>query len=189
LKTRLCFGVIALAVMTGCAKDPKAVIASYDHEKFLRDKVKYEHEIGKYYWAELPQFLCTRPATNPEGECSLLAVNAKLEPDGIEEGTFGNPYFHVKLADGRMGYVEANSFVTSTTDIDLERAAAECIRRGKPRVGMTAKQIRATCWGEPGHVDRRETVRGVTERYVYRDGRVILHNGIVTSVQISGTLR
>ena len=44
---------------------------------------------------------------------------------------------------------------------------------------MTAKQVRATCWGEPDHVDRRETARGVTERYVYGDGRVILHNGIV----------
>jgi len=39
------------------------------------------------------------------------------------------------------------------------------------------------------HVDRRETARGVTERYVYDNGRVVLHNGIVTFVQISGTLR
>jgi hypothetical protein len=47
-----------------------------------------------------------------------------------------------------------------------------------------------TCWGKPIRVDRRETARGVTERYVYSKTRfVLLHNGIVTSVQISGTLR
>jgi hypothetical protein len=54
---------------------------------------------------------------------------------------------------------------------------------------MSAKQVLATCWGKPEHVDRRETTQGITERYVYEDGRVILHNGIVTSVQTSGTLR
>jgi hypothetical protein len=43
--------------------------------------------------------------------------------------------------------------------------------------------------GETGAFDRRETTQGITERYVYEDGRVILHNGIVTSVQTSGTLR
>jgi hypothetical protein len=55
---------------------------------------------------------------------------------------------------------------------------------------MSAKQVRATCRGEPDRVDRRETARGVTERDVYGKSRhVLLHNGIVTSVQISGTLR
>ena len=76
------------------------------------------------------------------------------------------------------------------TDIDPAVAAAECKRRGDPRVGMTAKQVRATCWGDPDHVDRGETARGVAERYVYGRGRyVLLHNGVVTSVQISGRLR
>jgi hypothetical protein len=26
--------------------------------------------------------------------------------------------------------------------------AAECKRRGDPRVGMTAEQVEATCWGQ-----------------------------------------
>jgi hypothetical protein len=189
LNTRLLFSVVALALLTSCAKDPKAVIASYDHEKFLRDKVPYEPKIGKDYWVQVPVFLCAKPARDPEGECGLLSVTTKLQPDGIEQCTFGNPYFHVKLGDSRTGYIEATDFVVHTTDIDLEKAAAECKRRGNPRVGMTAKQVRATCWGEPDHVDRKETARGVTERYVYDSGRVILHNGVVTSVQISGTLR
>jgi len=54
---------------------------------------------------------------------------------------------------------------------------------------MTAKQVEATCWGKPDHVDRLKTAQGTTDRYVYDQGRVILKNGIVTSVKISGTLR
>jgi len=55
---------------------------------------------------------------------------------------------------------------------------------------MSAKQVLATCWGTPDRVDRRETARGVSERYVYgRNGQVLLHNGIVTSVQISAKIR
>jgi len=177
-------------MMTGCAKDPKAVTASYDHEKFLRDKAQYEPIIEKDYWVALPVLLCTKPASNPEGDCIVLAVTTKLQPDGIEEGMFGHPYYHVKLADGRAGYVDASSFKMQTTDTDLEKAEADRRRRGEPRVGMSRKQVEATCWGKPGRVDRRETARGVTERYVYGKTRfVLLHNGIVTSVQISGRLR
>jgi hypothetical protein len=189
LKTRLLLYVVALVLLTSCAKDPNAVIASYDHEKFLRDKVQYEPKIGKDYWVQRPVFLCAKPARDPDGECGLLTATTKLEPDGIEQGTFGNPYFHVRLADGRTGYIEVTNFIALTTDIDLEKAAAECKRRGEPRIGMSAKQVLATCWGKPEQVDRRETARGVTERYVYDNGRVVLHNGVVTSVQISGTLR
>jgi len=190
LRTHLIFSAIAFAVISGCAKDSKAIIASYDHEKFLREKAQYEPEIGKDLWVRIPVFLCTKPASNPEGECTLVAVTTKLQPDGIEEGMFGNPYYHVKLADGRTGYVNASSFAVETTEVDLQKAAADCKRRGNPRVGMTAKQVRATCWGDPSHVDHRETVRGVSERYVYGKGRyVLLHNGVVTSVQMGGTLR
>jgi hypothetical protein len=114
---------------------------------------------------------------------------SKLQLDGIERGVTSAAYYHVKLEDGRTGYISAFDLVRFGTDVDPAQAAAECKRRGNPRVGMTAKQVRATCWGEPDHVDRKETARGVTERYVYDTGRVILHNGIATSVQISGTLR
>jgi hypothetical protein len=55
---------------------------------------------------------------------------------------------------------------------------------------MMRKQVEETCWGKPDRVDRRETARGVTERYVYGKSRfVLLRNGIVTSIQISGRLR
>ncbi len=98
------------------------------------------------------------------------------------------PYYHVKLSDGRAGYIMALELKIGTTDIDPAIAAAECKRRGEPRVGMTANQVQATCWGKPVRVDRLKTVQGTTDRYVYQQGRVILKNGVVTSVKISGTL-
>lgn len=185
MKTRLCFGLIALAVMTGCAKRPPAV----DFEKdFLQEKAKYEPNIGKDYWLTSDRFICATPRSN-ELDCQLIPRGSKLRPDGVERGITSDAYYHVKLEDGRTGYISAFELVSFGTDVDPAQAAAECKRRGEPRIGMSAKQVLATCWGKPEHVDRRETTQGITERYVYEDGRVILHNGIVTSVQTSGTLR
>ncbi len=155
---------------------------------FLREKGQYEPSIGKDYWIKLLTFLCPTPK-RASTDCVTIVAPTKLQVDSLEQGAYGTPYYPVKLSDGRSGYIMAADLKMYATDIDPAVAAAECKRRGDPRVGMTAKQVRATCWGEPVHVDRRETARGVTERYSYDSGRVILHNGIVTSVQTSGTLR
>jgi hypothetical protein len=123
-------------------------------------------------------------------DCTLIDAGSKLQLDGIERGVTSDAYYHVKLEDGRTGYISAFNLVRFGTDVDPAQAAAECKRRGDPRVGMTRKQVEETCWGKPDRVDRRETARGVTERYVYGKNRfVLLHNGTVTSVQFSGRLR
>jgi hypothetical protein len=181
----LCFGLFALAVMTDCATRPPTV----DFEKgFLQEKAKYESNLGKTYWLRAGWFLCPTPTTNVI-DCSSIDAGSKLQLDGIGRGVTSDAHYHVILEDGRTGYFAAVALVAYGTDIDPAQAAAECKRRGDPRIGMSAKQVVATCWGKPDHVDRRETARGVTERYVYDNGRVLLHNGIVTSVQFRGTLR
>lgn len=187
MKTGLCFGLVALAALTGCATRQAPPV---DFEKeFLQEKAKYEPNIGKDYWLRVVVFLCPTSTTNVV-DCTSIFPPTKLQPDGIERGRTSTAYYHVNLEDGRTGYISAFELLTSATDVDPAQAAAECKRRGDPRIGMSAKQIRATCWGEPDRVDRRETARGVTERYVYgKSGSVLLHNGIVTSVQISGRLR
>jgi hypothetical protein len=187
VKTRLCFCLIALAAMTGCATRTAPPV---DFEKeFLQQKGAYEPNIGKTYWLRRVASLCPASTTNIV-DCTSIFPPTKLQPDGIERGITSDAYYHVKLEDGRTGYVSAFELLASATDVDPAQAAAECKRRGDPRVGMSAKQVRATCWGEPNRVDRRETARGVSERYLYGKGRfVLLHNGIVTSVQTSGTLR
>jgi hypothetical protein len=67
----IAFERAALAVLTGCAKNPKAVIPSY-YEKFLRDKSQYEPIVEKDYWAAMPVLLCTKPAPKRGETVSLL---------------------------------------------------------------------------------------------------------------------
>ena len=186
MKTRLCFGLIALAVMAGCVKRPPPV----DFEKeFLEEKAKYEPNIGKTYWLLGSRFLCPTSTTNVI-DCTSIPPSTKLQTDGIQRGITSNAYYHVTLEDGRTGYIGAFELLRFATDVDPAQAAADCKRRGDPRIGMTARQVVPTCWGKPERVDHRETARGITERYVYgRNRHLLLHNGIVTSVQISGTLR
>jgi hypothetical protein len=181
----LCFGLIALAVIAGCVKRPPAV----DFEKeFLEEKAKYEPNIGKTYWLLGSRFLCPTPTTNVI-DCTSIPPGTKLQTDGIERGVTSNAYYHVRLEDGRTGYLAVLDLVRFATDVDPVQAAADCKRRGEPRLGMSAKQVEATCWGKPDHVDRLKTAKGTTDRYVYDQGRVIIKNGIVTSIKISGTLR
>jgi hypothetical protein len=76
------------------------------------------------------------------------------------------------------------------TDIDPVKAAADCKRHGDPHIGMTAKQVEATCWGKPDRVNRTQTAGVISDQYVYDNGRyVYLRNGIVTSIQATDTLR
>ena len=186
MKAQFVFCTIALVALMGCARRPPAI----DFEKdFLQEKAKYETNVGKTYWLTGSRFLCPTPTTNVI-DCQSIPEGTKLQLDGIERGITSDAYYHVTLENGRAGYISAFDLVRFGTDVDPAQAAAECKRRGDPRIGMTAKQVRATCWGEPDRVDHRETTRGVTERYVYgRNRQVLLHNGIVTSVQISGRLR
>jgi hypothetical protein len=54
-----------------------------------------------------------------------------------------------------------------TVICDPVKAAAECKRRGDPRFGVTAKQVEATCWGKPDHVNRTETAGVISDQHVY----------------------
>ena len=64
--------------------------------------------------------------------------------------------------------------------------AAECRRRGDPHIGMSAKQVEATCWGKPDHVNTTERQSGLYQQYVYGDDKfVYLRNGVVTSVNVN----
>ena len=171
--------------MMGCAARPPL---PDDEKAFLEAKARYEPNIGKTYWLRTNTYLCPRPGSNIL-DCTSIPTGTKLQTDGIERGITSDANFHVKLEDGRTGYIDAFQLTRFATDIDPMQTAAECIRRGEPRVGMTAKQVEATCWGKPDRVDRLKTVRGVTDRYFYAKGRVVLQNGIVSSIKTSGTLR
>ena len=103
--------------LMGCAKRPPPV----DFEKdFLQEKTKYEPNIGKDYWL------------------------TRLRPDGIERGITSEAYYHVTLDDNRTGYISAFQLVAFATNTDPAQAAAECRRRGDPRLGMTCTERAAS---------------------------------------------
>lgn len=183
---------LAIAVaLSGCAGGPSPTQAGALAQRFAQEKAKYEANVGKNFWVQMDVRLCQKPiASSPD--CTIISSPTRLTLDRIDEGVVeaGDAYCHVTLDDGRAGYVGCFVLMAQTTDIDPAVAAAECKRRGNPRVGMTAKQVEASCWGKPDHVNRRQTARATTDQYVYGDGRYVhLRNGIVTSIQASGTLR
>ena len=197
MKIRLLVWLAAPALLAGCVRSNTAVLESVDNKIFLQAKATAEPNVGKTFWLARALLICDKPMLITETKCDPVEKNTRLQVDRIEQGfdeengvrrSTGFAFYHIAVADGRTGYVLTSSFDSSATTIDLEKIAAECKRRGEPRVGMTAKQVEATCWGKPDRVDRLKTAQGTTDRYVYERGRVILKNGVVTSVKISGTL-
>lgn len=154
----------------------------------------YQGDVGKTMWAQYGLYACSTAGLG--GQCAMLPGKSKFQIVGVTEGTIstggttisdGNAYYQLQLADGRTVY--ANAPLIGTTDVDPDVAAAECKRKGAPHIGMTYKQVEATCWGKPDHVNRSETAGAIHDQYVYGDSRyVYLSNGIVTSIQTSGTV-
>lgn len=186
--------------MTGCSSgmSPMQADAQAQSKRFDEEKAKYVVNVGKTFWVQMPVRVCSQP-TPLSPDCMTVNSPTRLTLDRIDEASLesdgralpsGDAYCHVMLDDGRGGYVGCFYLMAQTTDVDPAVTAADCKRRGNPRIGMTAKQVEASCWGKPEHVNRRQTAHATSDQYVYGDGRyVYLRNGIVTSIQMSGTLR
>lgn len=194
------FFTAALGVLSGCTSGPSWMQADAQAQAtmFAQDKARYDSNVGKNFWVKTAVRLCSQPSSLALG-CTIISAPTRLAIDRIDEGTqeaggrtfpIGIAYCHGTLDDGRAGYVMCSELMAQATDTDPVVAAADCKRRGDPRVGMTAKQVEATCWGKPDHVNRSETAGAINDQYVYGDSRyVYLRNGVVTSIQTSGTLR
>jgi hypothetical protein len=167
---------------------------------YAQNAAKYEAMVGKEHWIK-PLFslsLCTEPVLF--GDCKTLFSPLHFKIDSIAQGyvkgTFSkrmldDPFYHLVLDDGRQGYANAALASGTITDVDpvaaAATAAAECKKRGEPRIGMTIKQLEATCWGKPDHINQRQTAKGTRDQYVYSKSRNIdLHDGIVTSIDRGG---
>jgi hypothetical protein len=62
-------------------------------------------------------------------------------------------------------------------------AAADCEKRGQPRIGMTASRAMETCWGKPARTVARVTHDSLEEQLIYADGRVLkFKNGSLTAI-------
>ena len=147
--------------------------------------------LGKTYWVRTLLFLCDRPGLLYEHQGNCQGVDkGKLTVDDFVQDRAGGHY-RITMQDGRSGYVHDFEIDLAVTDKDPAVVAAECKRRGDPRIGMTVGQVIATCWGKPENVNRTETGRHVHDQYVYNSGNRYLYfeDGVLTSMQTSGTLK
>jgi hypothetical protein len=195
---RSCLSLLAFA-LAGCGSAQQQLQLQHqtNPQSYAQEKARYERNVGKVYWVAGALRFCPLPNLI-NTKCQVLG-DGRLKIDGIERGITETPagnlparerYYRVTLHDGRTGYILTTDLMAHGADIDPEMAAADCKRRGDPRVGMTATQVEATCWGKPGHVNRTHTAGGISDQYVYGDGRnVDLRDGIVTSIQATGTLQ
>jgi hypothetical protein len=195
---RSCLPLLAFA-LAGCGSAQQQLQLQHQSnpQTYAQEKARYEHNVGKVYWIAGALRFCPVPNVI-NTKCQVLG-DGHLKIDGVEQSLTETPagnlrarvrYYRVTLQDGRTGYILTTDLMAHGADIDPEMAAADCKRRGDPRVGMTATQVEATCWGKPGHVNRTHTAGGISDQYVYGDGRYVdLQDGIVTSIQGTGTLR
>lgn len=63
-----------------------------------------------------------------------------------------------------------------------EQRQALCTKLPSPKVGMSANDVLASCWGKPDHAAESVTARGKDEIWSYPDGYVYLSGGFVTKI-------
>lgn len=62
-------------------------------------------------------------------------------------------------------------------------AAAECERRGPPKIGVTPTQATESCWREPKRIVKKPTAAGASEDYVYGIGHILrFENGLLSEI-------
>jgi hypothetical protein len=155
--------------------------------------------IGQHYWPTRTLPVCDRP--RPDSNLCVDHTDGFVVTGAGSDGKIA--YFQVKADNGGAGYIKytfndalsiedpvAKRKNEEAERAERQRADAECKRRGQPRTGMSLAQVRATCWGEPNHVNRTEGITAIHDQLVHNNDRYIyMTNGIVTSIQSSGTLR
>jgi hypothetical protein len=191
-KFQLIFACVTLCGFAGCSRAPKVDFTPVANSP-LPSMQKYNDYVGKDYWVSHTSYqLCDVPNSL---HCSqFLNQGTHLKVDGLVPNhsdvggtSIDAPYFHVVLDDGRAGFVDAEIFLPMTATVDTAIAAAECKKKGDPKLGMNAKQVAATCWGPPSYVNTKIRQTGKYEQYVYGDNKfVYFQNGIVTSVSVKG---
>jgi hypothetical protein len=187
----LIFACVTLCGLADCEAAPKIDLTPVTSSP-LPSMQKYNGYVGKDYWLTALLRLCEGPSSL---HClQFLQSGMRVKVDGLVPNhsevagtSIDDPYFHIAIEGGRSGFVSAVILTNATTNVDPVTAAAECKTKGNPKLGMTAAQVKASCWGSPVNVNVKVRATGTYEQYVYRDNKsVYLRDGIVTSVSVKG---
>lgn len=188
---------VAAVLCGGCSGIPagpglKSAAQMNDERKAeMLNKIGEKRHFGGASYASVCDDRQTTRCHNPStGHATIESV-----PDFA---TNERPVFQVKLNNGKAAYILAHEWSTMRTDAAVldqanataaeKRAAAEakaaCDRRGGVSIGMTAAQVRGSCWGNPSRINKTVTQRGIHEQWVYGLGTyVYVTDGVVTSIQ------
>lgn len=188
---RHALSVALLASLLGACASPGSVTTTTEPA---------DDRTGKRFWigSILDEDFCPQPGMEFRAkDCAQLHEGAEFTVEARQTIRY-RTFYRVTLKDGRTGYINDTALALARNEAaqaemmaaqaaaGKRRAAAkaECDRRGGVRIGMTAEQVRASCWGKPRYVNRTTTARGTSEQWVYGGGNyVYLDNGIVTTVQ------
>lgn len=159
-----------------------------DREK--TDNSACKKYIGKRLWVSIP-------AGNPNSvevtfkkddwsNTLKLKSGASFLVTGIEKGQIGvYDYYAVRLDDGRPGWVSISGVFLYDFDpaAKAKADAAECDRRGPPKIGMTTAELIETCWRKPRRIVKKTTAAGVEENYIYGLRHIVkIVDGKVTEI-------
>ena len=93
------------------------------------------------------------------------------------------PLCFVREGDNLISYYEAGNEKTKMNALTYHRGDLKK-ETSKPRIGMTASEVRATSWGWPKDVNTTTYSGGISEQWCYSDNRyVYFDNGICTAIQ------
>jgi hypothetical protein len=187
----LIFACVTLCGVTACEAAPKIDLTPVTSSS-LPSMQKYNGYVGKDYWTTLEVQQCEGPSSL---HClQFLKPGTHLKVDGLVPNhsevagtSIDDAYFHIVTDDGRSGFVSAVIFSSATTTLDPVTTLAECKKKGGPKLGMTAAQVKASCWGPPLYVNAKMRETGKYEQYVYGGNKSVhLRDGIVVSVSVKG---
>jgi hypothetical protein len=104
-----------------------------------------------------------------------LKSGASFIVKDLNKASVGADDYYVLLDDGRRGWVGSDGLFLIDYDIAAlqKRASEECARRGQPKIGMTASELTASCWGKPNRIIKKTTAAGIEENYVYSIGHIV----------------
>lgn len=157
---------------------------------WLRDTQCREY-IGKRLWVYIPK---GNPnvveATFRRGDWTTSKTKKLQHGDsflvtGVAESTIGSADYAVLLPNGQAAWIRSSSpFLIDYDPIAaVQNIAAECARRGQPRIGMSHNELIETCWRSPLRTVKKTTSAGIEESYIYGHGHAVrLLNGKVVEI-------
>jgi hypothetical protein len=201
------FGFSCFAITVSRAGPTEDALA-----KLAAEKAKVNASVGNVYWLSDPVLVCQSPKVREverercpkitEGKLRVISVLWSHNPDD-QRFDFVEIEF---IPTGKRGYIIVPDALNEFATYDIQgqakaaaakskarekaaatAAAADCTRRGQPRIGMTRTEVEATCWGRPTKINRTVTANGTTLQAVYSRNRYIYYmNDVAAAIQDEG---